>query len=327
MNHRQRMEACLSGGRLDRPPVAMWRHFPVDDQSPDSLASAVVNFQRSYDFDFVKVTPSSSYCIYDWGARDEWRGSSEGTREYTGFVIKHPEDWESLPVLDPEAGHLGGQLECLRLITAELGPDVPVIQTIFSPLSQAKNLVGRENLFVHLRRYPKALQAGLRTIAETARRFIEAASQTGIAGIFYAVQHAQYGLLSASEYNTFGRQYDLPLLHSAAGMWLNVLHLHGDEVMFDQLADYPVAVANWHDRNTSPSLSGAKDRYPGAVCGGLKQWETMVLGTPAGVREEARDAIRATHGERFILGTGCVLPIITPRANILAARRSVEIGG
>jgi uroporphyrinogen decarboxylase len=33
INHRQRLETCLSGEIPDRMPVALWRHFPVDDQS------------------------------------------------------------------------------------------------------------------------------------------------------------------------------------------------------------------------------------------------------------------------------------------------------
>ncbi|NMB87687.1 MAG: hypothetical protein GYA17_04975 [Chloroflexi bacterium] len=50
----------------------------------------------------------------------------------------------------------------------------------------------------------------------------------------------------------------------------------------------------------------------------------MVLGTPAQIRAEAEDAILSTNGTRFILGTGCVLPIVAPRGNILAARHSVD---
>ena len=42
---RERLEACLSGRLLDRPPVALWRHFPVDDQTPDGLAAATIEFQ------------------------------------------------------------------------------------------------------------------------------------------------------------------------------------------------------------------------------------------------------------------------------------------
>jgi uroporphyrinogen decarboxylase len=50
----------------------------------------------------------------------------------------------------------------------------------------------------------------------------------------------------------------------------------------------------------------------------------MVLGTPERVAAEVKEAILATGGRRFILGTGCVLPIVAPSGNILAARRSVE---
>lgn len=93
--------------------------------------------------------------------------------------------------------------------------------------------------------------------------------------------------------------------------------------MFDAFLDYPMAIINWHDRETPPSLSEAQTRYSGVVCGGLRRWETMVLGTPEQVRAEALDAIQSTGGQRFILGTGCVLPTTAPRGNILAARQSV----
>lgn len=326
MNHRQRLESVLADVQPDRVPVALWRHFPVDDQKPGNLAEAIVDFQRSFDFDLVKVTPASSFCVKDWGVQDEWRGATEGTRDYTVRVVHQPEDWAKLPVLDPAAGSLGEQLDCLRQIIAALGPQVPVIQTIFSPLAQAKNLVGGANLLVHLRQYPDALQQGLKTITESTRRFVEAAIKTGIAGIFYAVQHAQSHLLSPSEYQAYGYSYDLQILEPARALWLNMLHLHGENVMFDLFAEYPVGIINWHDRDTFPDLTEGQKRFPGVVCGGLQRERTMVLGTPEQVKAEAHQAIQATGGRRFILGTGCVVPIIAPRANLLAARRSVDSG-
>lgn len=324
MSHAQRLRACINGEPLDRPPVALWRHFPVDDQTPEGLAAATLNFQQVYDFDLVKVTPSSSFCLKDWGVKDEWRGSTEGTRDYIHHVIDRPEDWERLPVLDPHRGYLASQVACLQSLVPALGPDVPAIQTIFSPLAQAKNLAGREKLLIHLRCYPEAVHAGLRTIAESTRRFIEACLPSGIAGIFYAVQHAQYSLLSEAEFQAFGRAYDLQVLEAAQSLWLNMLHLHGENVMFDLVAGYPVQIVNWHDRDTFPSISEGQARFPGVVCGGLQRDQTMVLGTPVEVTVQAKDAIQSTQGRRFILGTGCVLPIIAPRANILAARESVE---
>lgn len=324
VTHRSRLETALSGQQPDRVPVALWRHFPVDDQSPDTLAAAIAAFQRQYDFDLIKVTPASSFCLLDWGIEDRWTGNPEGTRDYTKVAITRPEGWTRLTALDPHQGSLGNELECLRLLRKEFTPDTPIIQTIFSPLSQAKNLVGRGNLAVHLRRCPEELHAGLKTITETTQRFIEACKPTGIDGIFYAVQHAQYGILSGNEYEEFGRPYDLQILEATRDLWLNMLHLHGEEIMFDSLADYPVQIINWHDRQVSPNLEEAKQRFPGVFCGGLRQWETMVLGTPEQVRAEAFDAIQATGGTRFILGTGCVLPTTAPYGNIMAARKAIE---
>ena len=324
MTHRERIEAAIAGETVDRTPVALWRHFPVDDQTASSLAEATIDFQHAYDFDLVKVSPSSSFCIRDWGAEDEWQGEPEGTREYTHRVIQHPDDWESLSVLDPRMGSLSAQIESLGMIVDELGRDVPVIQTIFNPLAQAKNLVGAEKLPFHLRRYPQAVHAGLLTIAKSIQHFIEAARQTGISGIFYAVQHAQYSLFTEDEYEVFGRSYDMLALEPAQDLRFNMLHLHGKQVMFDRFLDYPVAMINWHDRETPPSLSEAQGKFPGALCGGLRRLETMVLGTPEQVWTEAQDAIKSTNGRKLILGTGCVMPTIVPRGNILAARQSVE---
>lgn len=325
-SHRERIEITLTGAGPDRTPVALWRHFPVDDQSPDTLAAAVAAFQRQFDFDLIKVTPASSYCVRDWGTEDRWAGNPEGTREYTRQVIHRPDDWAALKPLEPRKGALGAQLDCLELLKKEFSPHTPILQTIFSPLSQAKNLVGKANLVSHLRRYPDLLHAALQTITATTIRYVEECARLGIDGIFYAIQHAQYGVLSAAEYREFGRPYDLQVLEAARGMWLNLLHLHGEEVMFAEAAGFPVQLINWHDRQTPPSLAEAVELFNGVRVGGLRQWETMLLGDPGQVRAEARDAIQATGGKRFILGTGCVLPITAPFGNIMAARRVVEEG-
>ncbi len=324
LNHRERLEVCLNGDSPDRVPVALWRHFPVDDQSIDGFAAATVAFQRTYDFDLVKVTPASSFWVRDWGVQDEWRGNIEGTREITKLGIHHPEDWEKLQVLDPGKGEYLSHIESLKHIVKELGPDTPVIQTVFSPLLQARILVSRENLLAHMRRYPEAFKKGLQTITESTRRFVEAAMKTGIAGIFYGIQHADYHLLSKAEYLEHGLPYDRMLLEPASSAWFNMLHIHGEDIMFDLFLDFPLASINWHDRDTFPNLAEGKKLFKGLVCGGLQREKTMLFGSPESVTNEAKDAIESTEGKRFILGTGCVLPITAPRANIIAARSSVE---
>jgi uroporphyrinogen decarboxylase len=321
--HKERIQTCLDNQILDRPPVALWRHFPVDDQDPKALADATLNFQNTYDFDLVKVTPASSFCVKDWGVEDEWMGDTEGTRRYTKRIIHDPRDWEKLPVLEPNVAHLAGQLDCLRFLRAELGPDTPLLQTIFNPLSQAKNLAGNDILITHLRLYPEAVMKGIITIAETTRRFVEACLDTGIDGIFYAIQHAQAGLLTLEEYQTFGLPSDEKVLAPSQELWCNLLHLHGHNVYFSLLDSLKFQIVNWHDRETFPSLTEAQNLFAGVVCGGMRQ-DTLVYGDQTQVQNEAVDAIQQTDGRRFILGTGCVVPVIASHGNILAARKSVE---
>jgi uroporphyrinogen decarboxylase len=323
MSHRDRLHACLRGQETDRVPVALWRHFPVDDQVPESLASAHLAFQKLYDFDIVKVTPASSFAVRDWGVEDSWQGNPEGTRTYTRRVIHDPRDWKRLPALKPDSTHLAAQLECLRQIRARLGSETPILQTIFNPLVQAKHLAGEPTLAAHLRAHPEAVAAGLQIIARTTHEFIRAAIETGIDGIFYAVQHAQASFMSPAEFTSFSRELDLGLLNSAGELWCNVLHVHGNDIYFDTVSDYPAALINWHDQETSPSLAEAGQTWRGALCGGLSR-ASLALGTPTDISAEASDALTATQGRSLMLSTGCVVPIIAPHGNLMAARHAVD---
>jgi uroporphyrinogen decarboxylase len=320
---RKRLEASISGEIDDRVPVALWRHFPVDDQDPQALAQSSIDFQRTYDFDFIKVTPASSFCLRDWGSEDEWRGATEGTREYTHRVINKIDDWRDLPVLDPDTGSLGDQQKCLAIIKDEFKDEVPIIQTIFSPLAQAKNLSGQQKLMRHLHRDPEMVLDGLETITQSTILFIERLQKHAIDGIFYAVQHATYRYFDRASYARFGEDFDRRILESALEMWLNVLHLHGADLMFDVVDGYPVQVVNWHDRETKPDLVAGKESVKGAVCGGIRR-TTIAYGDPAAVRLEAEDAVSGAGRQGLILGTGCVVPVIAPRSNIRAVRSFVD---
>ena len=157
------------------------------------------------------------------------------------------------------------------MIVSTLGAEVPVIQTVFSPLSQAKNLVGKDNLAVHVRKYPEQLKAGLKTIAESIQRFLEAIRGTGVDGIFYAVQHAQYGLYSEQEYAEFGTVFDNYALEPIEQFKNNMLHLHGREAIFDRFLDYPFAImiVNLHLHWRKPSRNTLA-RYV-VACAGKRQ--------------------------------------------------------
>ncbi len=325
ITHRQRLINLLEAKGFDRPGVALWRHFPVDDQDPEELARSTLEFQAQYDFDLIKVTPASSFCVHGWGARDVWKGNPEGTRDYQEPAVKDIRAFQALKPLSPLEDSLGQQLRCLEIILANRQPDTPVIQTIFSPLSQAKNLLGKQKLLTCLRQYPQEMADGLSTITTTTIAFLKECIKLGVDGIFFAEQHAQKNYLTPVEFNRFAREFAVRILDVGKELWLNILHVHGDEIHFEWVLDYPGAqIINWHDQKSPPSLAEGSRMSSALVCGGLRQWETMAYGTPHQVRQEADRAITQMEGKPFILGTGCVLPIITPAGNIRAARASVE---
>jgi uroporphyrinogen decarboxylase len=321
---RGRLEAAISGEAPDRLPVALWRHWPGDDQDAGELAASHVKWQEDYDWDLIKVSPASSFCLVDWGVEDRWEGHAEGTRNYTRHIVVRAEDWARLPLLDPHQGMLGTQIHTLELLSDHFGEKVPIVATVFSPLAQAKNLAGKERGISLMRSHPDAFRAGLERITETTLRYLEAARRTGISGVFYAIQHARYGLLSPAEYTLFGQPYDERILAAASDLWLNILHVHGDDpVFFDTVADYDVPVVNWHDRDCGTNLEAGLSQIAGAACGGVSR-NTVHLSAPAGVIAEAREAVAATGGRRLILGTGCVVMTNSPLGNIRALRRFAD---
>ncbi len=318
MTKRERIHAAICGEPVDQVPRALWRHFPRIDQTAEGLAAAVVEFQRRYDFDLVKVTPTSGYPAEAWGARLEHRDNEEGTRRYLSRPVQATADWHKLPRLDVTQGVLGRELRALELIRAELGPDVPIFQTIFSPLTTAKNLSG-DLWLTDLQERPDDLKAGLSRIAEVTADFARACLQAGADGIFFATQLANARTLTEAQYREFGVRYDRMVLDEVVEKAaLVLLHVHGFDIFFDLMAEYPVDIINWHDRRTPPSLAEGQVRFRGAVLGGIDEWGTLLKGSPQDVREQMADAVRRTGGRRLIIGAGCVTPITVPEANLRA---------
>lgn len=318
MDHWQRIEAAIAGGETDRIPVALWRHFPVDDQDAGKLALRTLEWQRAWDFDLVKFMPSGTFSVEDWGAKSAWEGLWNGARAITVPGVSAPDDWRKLPRLDPKKGVLGAQNDALRTAAKALGGSVPILQTVFSPLTTARKLAG-DPMLEHLRQDPEALEEGLRTITDTTVAFAEEAVKAGAHGFFFATQLATTDALTIEEHKKFGIRFDLEFFNEIRKKTrLNMLHIHGENVMFDELAGYPVEMVNWHDRLTPPQLKAALAKFKGALVGGVEERELLVKGSDQAVRVQVRDAIAQTGGRRLVVGPGCVAAIAAPEANIRA---------
>lgn len=327
MSHRERVLACLAGEDVDRPPVSMWRHFYAEETAPDTLAEAMLGFQREYDWDFMKVNPRASYHAEDWGL--EMRTGGDASPEPVSWPVSEPGDWTRIEVLDPSAGVLGEQLEALRLIGEGLESQVPFLMTVFTPLSIAARLAPSEETFVrHLREHPDNVRHALEVVTETFVRYTNACLDAGASGLFYATTSwATTDSLTLGEYNDFARPYDLRVLEAASGAEFNLLHVCRDNNMLADLAGYPVHAFNW-DAHGHGNLSLAEGRAalaPRAVVGGLPPKYGLVDATAGELVSEIRGITEAMGSEGWMLGTGCTFPPDTPAENVRAVANVARV--
>jgi len=312
MTHWERLSAAIAGQAVDRVPVSLWRHYPDIDQDPARLAEAVVNWQRTYDFDLVKFMPSGTAGVEDWGAVSAYLDSPVGTRTVVKPGLTSAEEWPRLARLVPTAGRLGQEVKAVSLAAEAFRGEVPLLQTVFNPLTTAFKLAG-DRAFADLRRHPDLFEAGLAIITEATIAYARACLEAGADGLFYSTQCASFRLLNEAEHLRFGARYDRLVLDGIAGRSrFTMLHLHGHDVMFDQMLDYPVNMMNWHDRSSELNLAGAMSRFSGLLAGGLDQEGTLAKGPIDTIKGEVREAIAQTQGRRLLIAPGCVVPIATP---------------
>jgi uroporphyrinogen decarboxylase len=315
--------AALDGSRIDRPPVALWRHFPQQDQRAETLADSHVAFQRAYDWDFLKITPMSGYYGDDWGLRTSYRPNREGVRTYIDRPIKRDTDWPKLKRLDVTTGVYGRELKALRLMRKAL-PDDLLLVTIFSPLTIARTLSGETALLRYLRDSVDEIHEGLDIIAEVTTQFATECLAAGADGLFFATQCATTAYMTIEDYEEFARPYDLRVLDAARSGEIVLLHIHGERIMFEELTDYPVQIINWHDRRTPPTLKEARAQFSGTLAGGVDGPDTIGKGSTEHVRAQVADAIAQAAGTKFIVAAGCTIPIDAPEGNVRAVRQAVE---
>ena len=328
MNPRSRVEAALRGAKVDRPPAAAWGHTYREEWSPAALARVTVERTRRYGWDFVKFQPRASCFAEAFGAQFASAGHSLRAPQELDHPIHSYQDWPRLKPADASAPSLADQVEALRLTVAELGPEVPVVQTVFSPITVAGYLVGRDKRRAvrDLRRQPEAVLPALDRIADTMIDFSLRSIEAGAAGIFYAISgYASAGMMTAEEYDRWLFPLDERILRALPrAAWFNILHLCRGRLHFDVARRLPVQAVSWSVADDgNPTLAEGRELSGKAVMGGLGHRTTLYRGTPEEVISEAREALRETGGERFLLAPGCSVPPGARAENLVAMMKSV----
>lgn len=309
MDKLERVKAALRGEAPDRPPYGFWTHLPGVDLDPERLAEETAAFCARYDLDFVKSMPNGLYCVEDWGCACDYDDIRRGgIARVVRAAVASEADWDKLDCVEVTRGSFGRELTHLAQLARRVGRGVPVLATVFSPLTTAAKLSSGAHR-AHLASAPHAVMRGLEVITEVTCAFARAAIARGCAGVFFAVQEASRRAFDEEAYRAFGEPYDRRVLEAArlAGGWFNVVHMHGEDVMFDLLKRYQASALNWHIGETPPSIheyrtaGGARP-----ILGGLRRGR-ITRRDQAAVRADIERTMAETGGRGILLGPACVI--------------------
>ena len=307
MTRRQRLFAAVRGEAVDRVPYALWQHSTVHERTAERFTCFTLDYFRKYEPDLVKVMYDQQYDM-------------PVSRHFIGDL----RDWRLLEEYEPHTGGFGRQLESLARIREEAGPEVPVVQTIYSPFHLAHKVAGRR-ILEDWRRDPAAVRQGLDSIAANLRAFAACClREAGVDGFFFAPIGCEASYMDEAQYVEMIRPADLAVLGALREAPLLILHIHGErQVMFGLLSRYPCDVISWEDRVAGPPLAEARRLTPRCLMGGVDHLAARSLPAEQVVRQ-GREAV-AQAGERgFILAPGCTFPADTPEANLRALQQAVE---
>ncbi|HWP51442.1 MAG TPA: uroporphyrinogen decarboxylase family protein [Clostridia bacterium] len=308
MNKRERIYAAVNLQKTDRLPYSFWSHLPGIDLDATKLAEATYQFYKAYDLDFVKTMNNGMYPIEDFGCKIDYSEITHGgVAKIISTPVQSPEDWAKLSICSVSEGSLARELDSLKQLLAKVKSEhVPVVFTSFSPITIADKLCGKKVL-EHIRQgHGDKVKQALEVIAETTANLAKAAIGLGADGIFFASQMSSYDITTPELYLEYGKPYDLQVLEAAQGGWMNTIHAHGSNVMFELLSDYPTSVFNWHAWETLPAIDEAKLLTGKCLMGGLNRNDITNCNRNA-IRHQIYASYQLTGGRGLILTPGCVI--------------------
>jgi len=307
MNKFDKISAAISGTGRGPLPYSFWSHFPEIDLDPSLLADRTAELVDTYDIDFIKTAPNGMFSVEDYGCVCDY---SEIKRGGVARIVKHPvesiADWGSIPTVECDEGAFKRELASLKRLLDKVRNTAPVIATAFSPLTTAAKM-SNKRIFQHIQEKDTTLvHRALASIAETTSAYIQEAIRLGASGVFYAIQVGSTDVIDEQRFREYGQRYDEIALKGCAKGWFNVVHMHGNSIMFDIMKDYPVNVLNWHISETPPTIREARQKTSKCFMGGINRMD-VTTDNRERLAEQIRKVFEDSEGSKQIITPGCVI--------------------
>lgn len=330
MNSKQRVAMALMGERPDRPPVSFWHHFAPNALRGKPAVEAHLLHVDKYQPDFLKVMNDTGF-----------------PRPSPEWVIESASDLKAMKELSGLEAEFSMELDIVRELRERLGPDMPMIVTVFNTWATMRRLTAPEN-DVHgppkvlaederdavlsrvLKEDPRAFAEALNLLGRGLAKFARRVLDEGADGIFLSVRDDWVDTDTNGDgtYDRIVMQTDLDVLEGAAEGWFNMLHVCGVGKDFVRFGGYPAHVINWADRYAGPSIAEAKGMTDKPLSGGVDNLNTLPNAAPQEVEKEVRDAIKQAGTRPILITPGCTYdPHLVSEENLLAMFTAAKYSG
>lgn len=322
MTPRQRVNDLITS-QTEGILVSFWRHFYTEEFELSRYISAMLRFYETYRWDFLKLNPRSSYHNEAWGVQYKPPNTpyEKPVLQYT--PVEKLEDWPRVIKRIPaDTGVFLEQLDAIRSIRQNLGQDVPIVQTLFSPLEvMSRFLPHKEDLAVFLRHEHERFIDVIEIITDVLTEFALNSIDAGADGIFFATTWATRKTTDAI-FQTFERPYDLRLLNRIRPHAnLIILHVCGFQPRVLEMLDYPFDMIHWDWTNPeNPPYTDVEAQDNRPIIGGVPGKGLLQYGAPYRVYDYIE---RSIHPRRWVVSAECTFPPETPEENLWAVRKAV----
>lgn len=265
---RERFRAVMAGELADRAPVTAWGHHRDSEHPGGPLARWTADFARHWEWDWIKLNPRATYYGEIWGNR--YRTGDYEVRDIPRQLEVAVNSLDDLAAVAVRADS-PVLTEQLRLVmdVHRLAPELPVAQTLFSPLStllQATGLsyyagkpvfgaAGALELSTLLTADPALTHRALQAITDTHLAYLRELRTVGMEALFYAVTGTlNPQITTENQFAEFSEPYDLQIVEEAADL-PTIVHTCGAQSRVDRLLTWGAALSWDQMLPGNPALS------------------------------------------------------------------------
>lgn len=328
MTGKQRIKALFTGDPIDRTPIGGWYHMPLVDRNVADFTRELIASTDINHWDFIKIMTNGHFYTQAYGGEISF---STTYNQWNGTIKRYPirtaDDFRNLSVLSIDNPVWQRELQILRNLKAHYQDTLPIVATIFNPLTAVQECAGCLDpvpMLHMMAEDPKALHKALEAMTKTNMIYMDALFNEGIDGIFLANQYSMSHLLTDAQYDEFCQPYEAQILDYCKGhTWFNMAHIHGSRnLRMDRYLSYSDDVLqslNWEScpagvpANEVASIADIRPKTNKVLIAGIDQDSDFI--TPENDREAVKavltrrfqTAMAENGSNRFIFAPGCCL--------------------